>query len=219
MNKQNDSVRLKLLPRDQYIDIEDEDPIRFYFYPVIGKLYRQRVELCLAECKGGERVLDVGFGSGVSFLNLSEMYKEIHGLDLETDVEVVASVFQKIGIRTCLRNGNVLHMPYPDDTFDTVILVSILEHIKPHEQIIAFQEIKRVLKPGGQVVYGVPVEHPLTVFAFRLLNINIREHHFSTEKEVLQAAQSVMEKVRVVDLKPTLPVIKSVYQVGHFRKV
>jgi len=218
INQQNESVKLKLLPRDQYIDIEDKDPLRFYYYPFIGNLYRRRVELCLAECRGGERVLDVGFGSGVNFLNLNGMYKEIHGLDLDSDVEAVASIFQKIGIQTHLKNGNVLDMPYPDGSFDTVLLISILEHIKPQEQTQAFEEIKRVLKPGGQVVYGVPVEHPLMVFAFRLLGVNIREHHFSTEKEVLGAAQSVMQKVQVIDLKPALPIIKSVYQVGHFVK-
>jgi ubiquinone/menaquinone biosynthesis C-methylase UbiE len=217
-NQQNKSVRLKLLSRDQYITIKDQDPIRLYFYPVIVNLYLQRVELCLAECRGGERVLDVGFGSGVNFLNLSEMYKEIHGLDLNSDVEAVASVFQKMGIQTQLKNGNVLDMPYPDGSFDTVLLISILEHIKPQEQKPAFEEIKRVLKPDGQLVYGVPVEHPLMVFAFRLLGVNIQEHHFSTEKEVLCAAQEVMRQVRVLDLKPTLPIIKSVYQVGHFVK-
>lgn len=218
-NQRNSSVELNLLPREQYVGVGKSDPLRFYYFPLIGSLYRRRVELCLAECKGGERVLDIGFGSGVNFLNLNEMYKEIHGLDLESEVEAVASVFRKIGIQTHLKNGNVLDMPYPDKTFDTVILVSILEHIKPQEQILAFEEINRVLKPEGQVVYGVPVEHPLMVLAFRLLGVNIREHHFSTEKEVLRAAQSVMKQVRVVDLKPALAIIKSVYQVGHFIKV
>jgi ubiquinone/menaquinone biosynthesis C-methylase UbiE len=181
-------------------------------------MYRQRVELCLAECKGGEKVLDVGFGSGVNFLNLNEMYREIHGLDLDAEVDLVAERFNEIGIQTQLRNGNVLDMPYPDDTFDTVLLISILEHIMPAEQVPAFIEIKRVLKPGGQVVYGVPVEYPVMVFAFRLLSVDIREHHFSTEKDVLYAAQRVLEKVRVINMKPILPIIRSIYQVGHFIK-
>jgi ubiquinone/menaquinone biosynthesis C-methylase UbiE len=210
--------KLILLPRGSYIAIDHLDPLRFYYFPFIGKLYRQRVELCLAECKGGDRVLDVGFGSGVNFPNLNEMYQEIHGLDLKTDVDIVSKVFQDIGINTHLKNGNVLEMPYPDEFFDTVILVSILEHLKPEEQAVAFDEINRVLKPGAQVVYGVPVEHPLMVIAFRLLNVNIREHHFSSEEEVAEAARKVMRQVRIIDLKPAIPIIKSVYQVGHFIK-
>ena len=211
-------MRLQLLPKDWYIAIEESDPLRFYYSPFIGNMYRQRVEMCLAECKGGDKVLDVGFGSGVNFLNLNEMYREIHGLDLEAEVDLVAERFKEIGLQPQLRSGNVLDMPYQNDTFDTVLLVSILEHIKPDEQAQAFSEIKRVLKPGGQVVYGVPVEHPIMVFAFRLLKVDIREHHFSTEKDVFNAARKILKQVRVIDMKPTLPIIRSVYQVGYFVK-
>jgi ubiquinone/menaquinone biosynthesis C-methylase UbiE len=216
--QRKNSNKLKLLPRDQYIDMEEYDPLRFYYWPILGTLFRQRVELCLAECKGGDKVLDVGFGSGINFLNLNGMYREIYGLDLQSDVDLVTEGFKKIGIRTQLRNGNVLNLPYPDNSFDTVLLVSVLEHIKPEEQELAFDEITRVLKPGGQVVYGVPVDHPLIEFAFYLLNSNIRDHHFSSEKDVYHAAQRVLEKVKLIEMKPSLPIIRAIYQVGHFIK-
>jgi len=208
-------VELKLLPRSEYAGINRDDPIRFYSLPVIGKMYRRRVEMCLAECTGGERVLEVGFGSGVTFLNLHENYREIHGLDLTADVEQVARVFRARGIETDLHNGSVLAMPYAPDTFDTVLLISILEHLKPAEQEAAFREIARVLRPGGQVVYGVPVERKLMVFAFRVLGYNIREHHFSTEKQVSAAADAVLERVCVTPMRSLLG---SVYEVGHFVK-
>ena len=48
-------------------------------------------------------------------------------LDLTADVKQVKSVFAKHGIEADLRNGSVLEMPYADDTFDTVLLISILE--------------------------------------------------------------------------------------------
>jgi ubiquinone/menaquinone biosynthesis C-methylase UbiE len=177
--------------------------------------FGRRVEMCMAECSGGERVLEVGFGSGVTFLNLHERYREIHGLDLTADVAEVGRVFRERGIDTDLRNGSVLAMPYASDTFDTVLLISILEHLKPHEQEPAFREIARVLKLGGQVVYGVPVERMLMVFMFRVMGYNIREHHFSTERQVSAAAGSVLERVRVTPMRSLLG---SVYEVGHFRK-
>jgi ubiquinone/menaquinone biosynthesis C-methylase UbiE len=208
-------VQLKLLPRSEYAGINRDDPIRFYSLPLIGRMYRRRVEMCLAECRGGERVLEVGFGSGVTFLNLHESYREIHGLDLTADVASVARVFRARGIETDLRNGSVLAMPYANDTFDTVLLISILEHLKPAEQEAAFGEIARVLKPGGQVVYGVPVERKLMVFAFRVLGYNIREHHFSTEKQVSAAADAMLERLHVRAMDSLLG---SVYQVGHFVK-
>jgi ubiquinone/menaquinone biosynthesis C-methylase UbiE len=174
--------------------------------------------MCLAQCKGGRRILEVGFGSGVTFLNLSRMYEEIHGLDLNASVEDVSGLFEKKKIRTYLQNGSVLSMPYEDNFFNTVLLISILEHLKPPELLLAFEEIRRVLKPGGQVVYGVPIERPFMVFMFRLLGYNIREHHFSTEKDVLEAAGAILKKVRVERMKSVPSVFGAVYEVGLFKK-
>lgn len=209
---------LKLLPAEQYKGVNEDDPIRYYYYPVFGKMYRQRVELCLDECRGGEKILEVGFGTGLSFLNLAEEYDEIHGIDLTADIPAVESVFESHDLNLFLKNGDVLNMPYEDNSFDTVLLISILEHIKPDVQITAFSEIRRVLKPGGQVVYGVPVERPFMVSMFKLLGHDIRLEHFSTEQDVSHAAKNLLEKVRVIDMKSTPSIFGTVYQVGHFIK-
>src|SRR5829696_3274580 len=209
---------LKLLSYKDYRGVRREYSVIFYYLPVFGQMYRRRVELCLAECKGGDSILEVGFGSGLTFLNLNEMYKKIYGLDLSCDVNEVAQVFAPLGIRPDLRNGNVLDMPYPDNQFDTVLLISILEHLKPEELDRALQEIKRVLKPGGQVVYGVPVERPFMVAMFALLGYNIRNYHFSTEKDVAAAAENHFKQVRVTPMKSTPAFFGDVYEIGHFIK-
>lgn len=210
--------KLKLLPYRQYAGVDRDDPLRFYFRPVIGKMFRRRIELCLAECTSGQRVLEVGFGSGVTFLNLNDNYKEIYGLDLNASVEDVKAVFKAKQIETHLQNGSVLFMPYEDDFFDTVLLISILEHLKPFEQMQAFREIRRVLRPGGQAIYGVPIERGFMVFVFRLLGCNIHGHHFSTEKDVFNAADSVLNKVRVFQMQCVPSLFGPVYEVGHFVK-
>ena len=81
--------RLKILPYKEYAGVLKEYSVIFYYLPLFGKMYRRRVELCLAECKGGESILEVGFGSGLTFLNLAESYEQIYGLDLTCDTEVV----------------------------------------------------------------------------------------------------------------------------------
>ena len=211
-------TKLKLLSYHEYSGVDRNDPLRFYFWPIVGRMFRRRIELCLAECTGGERVLEVGFGAGVTFLNLHELYREIYGLELNASVEDVAAVFKARQIETHLQNGSVLTMPYPDDFFDTVLLISILEHLKPSEQIQAFGEIRRVLRPGGQVIYGVPIERRFMVAMFWLLGFNIREHHFSTEKDVRDAAGSMLEKVRIVQMQSVPSLFGPVYEIGHFIK-
>lgn len=214
----SDISKLKLLPYREYAGMDRNDPLRFYFWPVIGRMFRRRIELCLAQCSGGERVLEVGFGSGVTFLNLAEKYKEIYGLDLNASVEDIEVVFRKRQIETYLQKGSVLSMPFKDDFFDTVLLISILEHLKPSEQLQAFGEIHRVLKPGGQVIYGVPVERRLMVAMFWLLGFNIRKHHFSTEKDVSDAAGGIFEKVRIIQMQGVPSLFGPVYEIGHFVK-
>lgn len=212
------TARLHLLPYKEYKGVQKIYSVIFYYMPVLGLMYRHRVEMCLDECKGGASILEVGFGSGLTFLNLNDLYDKIFGLDLTCDVNVVKEVFASRGIHADLRNGNVLQMPYADNQFDTVLLISILEHLKLDELYQAFTEIRRVLKPGGQVVYGVPVERPFMVFVFRLLGYNIREHHFSTEKDVMQEAEKVFRKISVKAMKATPSFMGNVYEIGHFTK-
>ncbi len=212
-------TKLKLLPAEKYKGVNQYDPIKYYYWPVFGKMYRQRVELALNECTGGERILEVGFGTGLAFPNLHDTYKEIHGIDLTADIHAVKSVFEPMGIPLYLKKGDVLDMPYYEDGFfDTVLMVSILEHLKPIELEQAFAEVKRVLKPGGQMVYGTPVEKPFMVFMFKMLGHDIRDEHFSTEKEIAAAAYKVFSKGKVIEMKSTPPIAGTVYTVGNFIK-
>lgn len=208
------SRRLHLLPRRSYRDVPLTDPIRFYFVPLLGTLYRRRVELCLAECRPAKRVLEVGFGSGVTFSTLAEMYQEIHGIDLHADAAGVEKTSAGLDAKIELCTGSVLDLPYRSDSFDTVLLISVLEHLRPAELDLAFAEIHRVLKPGGQVVFGVPVERRLMALGFRLLGYAIRHHHFSTEEMVRDAAARTFSCVRSVWLE--LPLLGRLYEVGHF---
>lgn len=205
-----------MLPVKNYIGVDSDNPIRFYRFPFIGAYYRRRVELCLSELKPGERILEVGFGSGVTFLNLNKLYREIHGIDTSADVELVSGIFDREQVKTFLKNGSVLSMPYPDNYFDSVLLISILEHLKPEELSGAFAEIRRVLKITGQVVYGVPVERPLMTFFFKLLGYQIEEFHFSSEKDVFTAAQNSFKMIKLIKMRSLL--FGCIYQVAHFGK-
>jgi ubiquinone/menaquinone biosynthesis C-methylase UbiE len=211
-------MKLKLVPRCEIKSFADSDPVRFYYWPVLGRLYRRRVELCLSLCNPGRRVLEVGFGSGITFLNLSQLYDEIWGIDLTADAEGVASIYAKRGIRTFLTKGSILETPYESDYFDTVLAISILEHLSSIELCKAVNEISRILKPGGQLIYGVPVHRPLMSLGFRVLGYDISKHHLSTEKDVEEAVASVMTKEKVIPLYAGAGLLGRVYESGCFVK-
>ena len=208
---------LILLPISEYVGVDRDDPIRFYRNPIFGKYYRERVSMCLQQCKGGERILEVGFGTGVTFLNLARKYKQIYGLDLKADIAEIEAMFATKGVKINLEQGNVLDLPYPDEYFDSVLLISILEHLTPKELPRAFGEIRRVLMPEGQLVYGVPVENRITQAGFYLLGYNIRNHHFSTNQQVRDCASSIMNREEIRHLR--LPIIgANIYEVVSFKK-
>ena len=54
---------------------------------------------------------------------------------------------------------DVCDMPFPDNSFDAVFLIEVLEHV--HNPPKALSEIYRVLKPGGNLIFSVPFIFPL----------------------------------------------------------
>jgi len=161
-------------------------------------------------------VLEIGFGTGLTFFNLHDLYAEIHGLDLTASIDEIGRFYQERGVTTQLRQGDVRSLPYADDFFDSVLMISILEHLHPAGLPIAFEEVRRVLRRGGQVVYGAPIERPLMVLGFRFLGYDIHKHHFSTEAQIALAAERTLRRVRLRQLRGPLGLTGGLYEVGHF---
>jgi SAM-dependent methyltransferase len=50
--------------------------------------------------------------------------------------------------------GDILALPFPDDSFDCLYTMGTLEHVPGAERVMA--EVARVVKPGGVAIVGVP---------------------------------------------------------------
>jgi SAM-dependent methyltransferase len=62
------------------------------------------------------------------------------------------------GAQPCLF-GNASRLPLCDESFDTVILLEVLEHLEEPQKALA--EIRRVLKPGGTLILTIPFLYPV----------------------------------------------------------
>ena len=94
----------------------------------------------------GARVLDAGCGKGRFAAALASIAPdaEIYGVDLS------AKMLRCVpdGIET--RQGSLLHLPFPNDFFDSVYCVEALEHaVRPRS---ALRELARVAAPGAPLV-------------------------------------------------------------------
>jgi ubiquinone/menaquinone biosynthesis C-methylase UbiE len=55
-----------------------------------------------------------------------------------------------------VRYGDTLAIPYPDNTFDNIISIAVVHHLKEEEdRIEAIEEMIRVCKPGGKILISM----------------------------------------------------------------
>lgn len=107
--------------------------------------------------QAGEKVLEFGFGTASQTILLKQQTPEaeIIGVDVDPKIrELALEKVQKAGlkIRLDLYDGKTL--PYPDATFDKVVSSLVFHQLDKTQKALAFAEIHRVLKPGGELHIG-----------------------------------------------------------------
>jgi len=109
----------------------------------------------------GNLVLDVCTGTaGVAIEIAGHNNGRIVGLDvshlmLEAGLRAVEK--QSLDGRVQLIQGRAEHLPFPDETFDTVVFTYLLRYVQDPDATI--RELSRVLKPGGELLsleFGIP---------------------------------------------------------------
>jgi ubiquinone/menaquinone biosynthesis C-methylase UbiE len=100
-------------------------------------------------------ILDCACGRGF-YLNMFRYVSQCKLVGLELDWPVIEKAKKNVGHlpNLLLTNANIYRLPYPDNTFDGIILSEILEHID--HDVDGLKEVYRVLKPGGVVAITVP---------------------------------------------------------------
>jgi SAM-dependent methyltransferase len=99
----------------------------------------------------GKRVLDVGCGNGYVLAQYARHGAEVHGIDLtETAVSLSRRRFELAGLTGTFQRTDGDTIPYPDESFDIVCSMGVLHHIEDPRPMIG--EIRRVLRPGGEII-------------------------------------------------------------------
>lgn len=118
---------------------------------VLGESLSQLVGKYLMVTPGDGHGLDVGCQGGLLADHLREKTLMIwEGVD-----PIVKEPKLSPG-GTRLRPGSAHDLPYPDASFDCLILANVLEHIVPGQRQASFVEMYRVMRPGAIVVGQLP---------------------------------------------------------------
>jgi phosphatidylethanolamine/phosphatidyl-N-methylethanolamine N-methyltransferase len=155
-----DSGRTKPKSKRGGCSLDHTDLARVYdFYSrtydkTFGKVFRESREHAIRnlQIRAGERVLEVGVGTGVS-LPLYPRDIRIVGIDYSRGMLEQA---ERRVTEEGLRNVDLLHMDactmtFPDSTFDVVLAAYVLTAVPDHRKVMS--EMVRVCKPGGRIVF------------------------------------------------------------------
>jgi SAM-dependent methyltransferase len=124
-----------------------------------GNVYDARWTVSLLEIQPDDRVLEIGFGPGVSTQLASEKASKgfVAGIDHSRTMVQAASQRNAAAIRSGrmeLKHGEVFALPYADESFDIAFsLHSIYFWPNPLD---CLRKLRRVLKTGG--VLGITIQ-------------------------------------------------------------
>lgn len=110
--------------------------------------------LLLAELDHGQRVLDVGCGTGTLAIEAVKRHPGIEMVGIDGDPAVLARARRKATVakvQAGFEQAYSTHLPFPDHSFDRVLSSLFFHHLPADQKRHTFSEVARVLAPGGRL--------------------------------------------------------------------
>lgn len=166
---------------NSYVHALKFQKLNWLYDPLVRLTTREQlVKTRLANALAGRsgKVLDLACGSGTLALLIKQSYPQlsVHGLD--GDPEMLGRAQRKAaaaGIEVHFKHGFADALPYDDGSVDVVVSSLFFHHLSKTGKKLAFQEIRRILSPSGELLladWGRPQNTLMRVMFFpvRLLD-------------------------------------------------
>ena len=136
----------------------------FFWFPISSKakidIYQEKIRqlewnAIKSYIPSGSNFLDVGCGVGYSLMKAhNELGCIVKGIDPAPGEHGVGRFSEGLWKDRPIIEGSAENLPYEDESFDVVYSSHVLEHVNSEKK--ALEEMKRVLKPGGVLIIGMP---------------------------------------------------------------
>jgi SAM-dependent methyltransferase len=190
----SDQELAELYPTDYYA-YQDNFP-RNRWKSIVRGLLGYRVGTRDPEFSKPGKMLDLGCGSGWFIANMRNQGWQTHGVEISS----AAADLGRKNAGLDIFSGTLEQAAFPSESFDYVRSNHSFEHISTPNETLA--EIRRILKPAGKLLVGVPNDasltsrvfgqywwyrgapvHPFT-YSVSTLTALLKKHHFAVEKIV-----------------------------------
>ncbi len=141
---------MKVIFKDEYAKNYDD-----WYTTQIGSfvdMVETNAALALFAPQKGMKILDAGCGTGNFSIKLSQLGCMVTGIDISPDMLNIARSKNSSDLSVEYLEMDLKHLSFPDDSFDGVFSMAAFEFIAEAEQV--YQELYRVLKPGGKLLIG-----------------------------------------------------------------
>lgn len=146
-------------------------------YEIIAGVYRRgfikrNLEKAIRRVfQPGSSLLHAGCGSGQVDTDIQNEMK-ITALDISKGALDLYSRNNRHAIS--IVHGNILDLPFPDETFDGIYNLGVMEHFTESEITRILNEFRRVLKPNGKIVLFWPHARATSVLVLSLCHQFLR---------------------------------------------
>ena len=129
-------------------------PLYDPFVKLLGGDVARRALLNQVALRPGQRVLDVGCGTGTLATLIKQLHPKVEVLGLDPDPKALARArgkAQSAAVSVQFDQGFGDELPYPGASFDRVFSSFMFHHLPAEEKGSTLREIRRVLKTGGEL--------------------------------------------------------------------
>jgi ubiquinone/menaquinone biosynthesis C-methylase UbiE len=143
-----------------------------------------------SEIKPGEKVLDIGCGTGDQSIYFAKKEAIVAGIDINPKMIGRALMRKKKeGLEVYFQGGDATNLPFLEPVFDVAVISLVLHEIESKERNKVISEMKRVVKKGGRLIFidfNYPLQKSMASFFVNLIDFFVGKKHWQNFKSYLK---------------------------------